>query len=676
MGGAGIRAVSVSVRRPRGWERARAAVSVAAVAVLGSVGLVAATSSTADALGPNAMRAGFNASTFAGNDDGSTAAVSLPFPVHFFSGTFNQLFLNNNGNVTFDAALSTFTPFDLSTAGRVIIAPFFADVDTRTGNVVTYGTGTVNGHSAWGVNWPGVGCYNQNTSVLNYFQMILINRSDVAAGDFDIEFNYDQIQWDSGQASNGDVNCLGGSSARAGYSDGTSANTFELPGSAVDGAFLDSNATTGLVHNSLNTSQLGRYIFSVRAGQPRTSTTLTTSLSGGNQSGTSISVPTGIAVTDSATLSGTNASSASGTVTYTVFSDNACTHAVADGGTKNVGEGGSVPSSDPVTLTATGTYYWQASYIGDDANAPSMSTCGDEVETVTPPLSTSITGSPNPVSAGNDVKYTVTVHNNGGSAVSSVKITDTLPATTTFVSASAPFGCVGTGPVTCTLGTIAAGGSASAKIIVKTANGSGGTTVTDSATTSPGGGTASTNTQIVTPTAGTTTGFVPPGGSIDTGGNNPAHLALPNTGPGATITLTQVPTGNNFCDGPCNGTATFISNFPGYSDPTHPIDLKLTFADGSLSAARNDFATSTIYKVRDNQTVGVAVPDCSDNPNWTTAQKQAAANRRLLRVGTQSGIANPSPCVDSRTITKVSDTQYKVTFEILYLSDDGGFARK
>ena len=50
--------------------------------------------------------------------------------------------------------------------------------------------------------------------------------------------------------------------------------------------------------------------------------------------------------------------------------------------------------------------------------------------------------------------------------------------------------------------------------------------------------------------------------------------------------------------------------------------------------------------------------------------------RRLLRVGTHSGIANPSPCVDSRTITKVSNTQYKVTFEILYLSDDGGFARK
>ena len=217
------------------------------------------------------------------------------------------MFLNNNGNVTFDAALPTFTPFDLSTGNRVIIAPFFADVDTRVGNAVTYGTGTVNGHSAWGVNWPGVGCYNQNNSVLNYFQMILVDRSDVAAGDFDIEFNYDQIQWETGTASGGDANCLGGSSARAGYSDGTAANTFELPGSAVNGAFLDSNLTTGLVHNSLNTAQLGRYDFPVRSGQPRTSTTVATSLSGGAQSGASITVPTGTSVTDSATLSGTNA---------------------------------------------------------------------------------------------------------------------------------------------------------------------------------------------------------------------------------------------------------------------------------------------------------------------------------------------------------------------------------
>ncbi|HEY5173739.1 MAG TPA: DUF11 domain-containing protein [Acidimicrobiia bacterium] len=293
-------------------------------------------------------------------------------------------------------------------------------------------------------------------------------------------------------------------------------------------------------------------------------------------------------------------------------------------------------------------------------------------------LVTSISGSPSTVTAGADVQYVVTVQNEGLEPVVGVQVADTLPSGTTRVSASAPGWCAGTAPVTCSLGTLGPSGSAAATLVVKTAATvpSGGF-ITDTATATPGSNNvASRDTAVVSPTPGSASGFVPPGGSIDTGGNNPAHLSLPNTGPGATVALTQQPTGNNFCNGPCNGTATFISDFPGYSNPLHPIDLKLTFADGSsLATARNDYATSTIYKVRDNQTVGVSVPDCSDNPSWTRAQKRLAAVRRLLRVGTQSGIANPSPCVDSRTITKVG-AQYKVTFEILFLSDDGGFARR
>jgi hypothetical protein len=116
----------------------------------------------------------------------------------------------------------------------------------------------------------------------------------------------------------------------------------------------------------------------------RPATTLTTSLSGGGSSGAQISVTAGTPVTDSATLSGTNAASAGGTVTYTVYSDPNCQTSVASGGTKTV-TAGSVPNSDPVTLSTPGTYNWQASYSGDGTNAPSKSNCGDEVETVLQP---------------------------------------------------------------------------------------------------------------------------------------------------------------------------------------------------------------------------------------------------------------------------------------------------
>lgn len=229
----------------------------------------------ASASGPNAIRAGFTANTLPRNDDASTAAINIGFQVKFFSQTYTQLYVNNNGNVTFNGPMPTYSPFDLTSTSNVIIAPFFADVDTRPNgsNPVTYayGAGSVNGRNAFGVTYSNVGFFDNRVDKLNSFQVILIDRSDIAAGAFDIEFNYDQIQWETGNASGG-TNGLGGFSARAGFSNGTGAvgTSYELPGSAVNGAFLDSNSATGLIHNSQNSNgQLGRYIFRVRNGQPQ-----------------------------------------------------------------------------------------------------------------------------------------------------------------------------------------------------------------------------------------------------------------------------------------------------------------------------------------------------------------------------------------------------------------------
>ncbi|HLM86775.1 MAG TPA: Ig-like domain-containing protein [Solirubrobacteraceae bacterium] len=110
-------------------------------------------------------------------------------------------------------------------------------------------------------------------------------------------------------------------------------------------------------------------------------TSLSTTLSGAGKSGGSISVPEGTVVKDSATLSGENASSATGEVTYKVYSNSECTALVTSAGSVSV-SGTNVPSSNGEQL-APGTYYWQASYGGDSANEPSTSPCGSEVETVT-----------------------------------------------------------------------------------------------------------------------------------------------------------------------------------------------------------------------------------------------------------------------------------------------------
>ena len=93
-------------------------------------------------------------------------------------------------------------------------------------------------------------------------------------------------------------------------------------------------------------------------------TSVTTSLTGGSQSGATISVPAGTSVTDSPNLWGANASSAGGSVTYTLFSDDACTGSVANARTFTVTDG-TVPNSKAVALTMVGTCYWQVSYSGD-----------------------------------------------------------------------------------------------------------------------------------------------------------------------------------------------------------------------------------------------------------------------------------------------------------------------
>ncbi|MCH8948879.1 MAG: hypothetical protein IIB87_00695 [Chloroflexi bacterium] len=208
---------------------------------------------------------GCGTNTLSANDDGSTSIVPLPFTINFFGASYSSLFVNNNGNVTFGASLSSFTPFDLTSTSSVIIAPFFGDVDTRGAGsgAVTYGNTTFGGRSAFCVNWVNVGYFNSNTDKLNSFQLLLVDRSDIGIGDFDIIFNYDQIQWETGNASGG-TGGLGGSSARVGYSNGVD-TSLELPGSAVNGAFLDSS-TGGLVHNSRSSLESGRYIFPVRGG--------------------------------------------------------------------------------------------------------------------------------------------------------------------------------------------------------------------------------------------------------------------------------------------------------------------------------------------------------------------------------------------------------------------------
>ena len=94
------------------------------------------------------------------------------------------------------------------------------------------------------------------------------------------------------------------------------------------------------------------------------------------------SVDVGSTVHDSATLSGATAD-AGGTVTYTVYSNSACTQGARAAGTVTV-TNGNVPDSNGLAFNSVGTFYWQAVYSGDTKNNGATSTCTDETLVVNP----------------------------------------------------------------------------------------------------------------------------------------------------------------------------------------------------------------------------------------------------------------------------------------------------
>jgi hypothetical protein len=115
---------------------------------------------------------------------------------------------------------------------------------------------------------------------------------------------------------------------------------------------------------------------------------VSTTLVGGGKSGPSITVPPATSVTDTAVITGTNASTATGVITYTVFADAGCTQqikAFTVGSDIRAVADGSAAASGALSLPL-GAYYFKATYSGDESHAPAQSTCGGEVLTVANPV--------------------------------------------------------------------------------------------------------------------------------------------------------------------------------------------------------------------------------------------------------------------------------------------------
>jgi uncharacterized repeat protein (TIGR01451 family) len=192
-------------------------------------------------------------------------------------------------------------------------------------------------------------------------------------------------------------------------------------------------------------------------------------------------------------------------------------------------------------------------------------------------LGVSLAASPNPVLAGQNLSYTLTVTNLGSASASSVTITDALSANVTFVSASP--GCVNLGGnVVCSLGTVPSGGTSNFTVVVTpTAEGLITNTLTVASPTSDPNSANNTATTVTTVTSLT----VLPVGAI-------ISISL-SAGTGVSIAF------------PSQAGLNYVLEYKiSLDDPTWTPLLPATAATGSVMALQdtNAPAASRYYRVR------------------------------------------------------------------------------
>jgi uncharacterized repeat protein (TIGR01451 family) len=156
------------------------------------------------------------------NDDGFTDPVPLSFTFTFYGNQYTQIYINNNGNLSFEGSYSSFTPSGFPIADFAMIAPFWGDVDTRnlSSGVVYYKSEP----NRIIVIWDSVGYYSQHADKVNTFEVIITDGTDPLIGvGNNVCFSFGDMQWTTGDASGGSGG-FGGAPAAVGTNKGDGVN--------------------------------------------------------------------------------------------------------------------------------------------------------------------------------------------------------------------------------------------------------------------------------------------------------------------------------------------------------------------------------------------------------------------------------------------------------------------
>ncbi|XP_051959513.1 uncharacterized protein LOC127627216 isoform X43 [Xyrauchen texanus] len=188
-------------------------------------------------------------------DDGSSTLIGLLSPYKFFERTYRQIYVNNNGHLTFNQPSGQYFPYYFPAyGGQDIIAGFWTDLDNRRGVVSyqQYTNGSVLTHAtqdikkyfpdlSFSATWVFVATWDKvayccTTNTETSFQVVLISAGDSSF----ILMNY------------GDI--AGKEQTIAGYDTVYSSHYFVIPGS---------NNGNGNLTFSSNVNVTGRWAFRV-----------------------------------------------------------------------------------------------------------------------------------------------------------------------------------------------------------------------------------------------------------------------------------------------------------------------------------------------------------------------------------------------------------------------------
>lgn len=159
-------------------------------------------------------------------------------------------------------------------------------------------------------------------------------------------------------------------------------------------------------------------------------------------------------------------------------------------------------------------------------------------------LSLIVAASPDPILAGGDLTYTITATNRETYDATNVIVMDTLPSSTTFVSASPDCSANGN-TVTCLIGTLPAGQSASSTIVVRTTTA--GVLTNVAVVTANESDPLAANNTTTTQTAVKAPHVVNSAGDVDDGVCDGSHCSLreainaANSAPGADVIAFNIP---------------------------------------------------------------------------------------------------------------------------------------